>query len=49
MQVAALKSTEAEYVAISRTIQKGLYLKMLGKETGVDGEEGRALSLVDNK
>ena len=48
-EVAASKSTEAEYVAISRTIQEGLYLSMLEKEMGVDGEGGRALTLVDNK
>lgn len=45
--VVALSSTEAEYMAISRAMQKGLYLRMLQQEMGVDLEE-RATTLLDD-
>ena len=44
----ALRSTQAEYTAISHVIQEGMYLRILQEEMEIDVEEGGMMLLVDN-
>ena len=48
-EVVALRSMEAEYMAISHAIYEGLCLRVLQKEMGVDAEEEGTFMLVNNQ
>ena len=45
----ALRSTEAEYMALTHAAQEGLYLQQLQMEMGVDHEGRGMLLLCDNQ